>query len=119
MVFDTSRASRAGKWLELPDDALEQGRLAGAVRTYQSEQVAADNLPGNMVHRRVADVAERQIVKVDGWKFRLTHGSAHSQTSVQSRTVIAPTTARRAGTERRNSEKPDREGAIASSPAPS
>src|SRR5262249_35839302 len=55
--------------------------------------------------------------KADGWKFRLTHGSAHSQTSAHKRTVIAPTTASRAGTERRSSEKPDRDGATVNSPA--
>jgi hypothetical protein len=110
-------AERTGKWLELTDDALEQGRLAGAVRTHQSEQVAANNLSRDMVHRRVPVVAERQIVKADGWKFRLTHGRAHSQTSAHRRTVIVPTTASRAGTERRSNEKPNRDGATANSAA--
>jgi len=58
-------AERAGKWLELPDNALEQGRLAGTVRTHQSEQVVADNLARDVVHGRVPVVAERQIVEAD------------------------------------------------------
>jgi hypothetical protein len=70
-----------------------------------------------VVHGRVPVVAERQIVEADSWRFRLTHDSAHSQTSAHSRTVIAATMASRAGTERRNSEKPDREGATANPPA--
>jgi hypothetical protein len=107
-------AKAARQRLELPDNALEQGRLACAVRPDEREQIATVNLAGDVVHGRVAVVAERQIVKADGRRLRLGHWSAHSQTKAQSRAEMAPTMARRAGTERRKSEKLCRGGTRAS-----
>ena len=59
----------AGKRLQEADDALEQRRLAGPVGTDDRNQRAFLHGTAEVMHRRVALIAEREIVKE---KFR--HG---------------------------------------------
>ena len=78
-VVSPSRLRLPPSGLSSPDDALEQGRLAGAVRPDQREQLAAVDLAGDVMHGGVAVVAERQIVEADG--RRLAHGSSRAPTA--------------------------------------
>ncbi len=58
------RVDRAGERLEHPDHALEQRRLAGAVRPDHRHQRAGCDRAVEMMHGRMAVVAERQIAKL-------------------------------------------------------
>jgi hypothetical protein len=52
-----------GERLDHADDALEQGRLAGAVRADHRHQRTGVHGAIEMMHRRVAVVAKRQVVE--------------------------------------------------------
>src|SRR6185503_5312620 len=56
-------AHLAGRRRELPEDAVEQRRLARAVGPDQAEDFALAHLEGNAVHR--ADAAERFLEALD------------------------------------------------------
>ena len=67
-IGDVARAQAAqvdaaGERLEHADDALEQRRLAGAVRADHRHQRAGCDLAVQMMHRRMAVIAERQIAE--------------------------------------------------------
>ena len=97
------QVDRAIEGSKLTHDALEQSRLAGAVGPDKREQLALFHLAGDMVHGRMAIIAKREIVEADG------NARAHASTQAmqsQSRSTATPPMARRAGTARRNSEKP-------------
>ena len=109
------QVDRAIEGSKLTHDALEQSRLAGAVGPDKREQLALFHLAGDMVHGRMAIIAKREIVQADG------NARAHASTQAmqsQSRRTATPPMARRAGTARRNSEKPKRSCAEAGGCAP-
>src|SRR4029079_11545334 len=91
--------------LDLAEDAFEQGRLAGAVRPDNGEQRSPPDFAGDVTHRRMAVVAERQVAKnEDGRRILHGHLNAHS-TAPHSRTDATATIANRAGTDSRNIER--------------
>ena len=77
----------AAERLELADDALEQGRLAGAVRADDGEQRAALDLAGDVMHGGMPVIAERQVVEDDG---RLGGGDMVMSTPTARRPTAAP-----------------------------
>ena len=108
--------------LELAHDALEQGRLAGAVRPDNGEKLAARHLAVDVMHGRMPVIAERQVAKGDRRFHVRRQGHAKAQaTAPQSSAAAAATRHSRAGTERRNSEMPEATGGLnsASSLSPS
>jgi len=62
-AVEPAQVDAAGERRHDADDALEQRRLAGTVGADHREQRAARDHAVEMVHRRVAVIAKRQIVK--------------------------------------------------------
>jgi hypothetical protein len=56
----------AAKRLQLAEDPLEQRRLACGVRSDDGEKLAFGDLAGDVVHGRMAVIAEREIAEGDG-----------------------------------------------------
>ena len=68
----------AGQRLDDADDALEQGRLAGAVRSDHGGQRAGSHRAVEMMHGRMAVIAERQIAELmRGHRGRSSGGPQH------------------------------------------
>jgi hypothetical protein len=88
-------------------DALEQRRLAGAIGSHDRRQAAMGDLATEVMHRRVAVIAERQIVEADSG-----HGRKHSlhmiTASVAAQTSTITPTARpsRFAADKRSSDQP-------------
>src|SRR5207253_4970366 len=62
---EAAERDRAGQRLEDARDAAEQRRLAGTVRADHSEQAACGNLAIEMMHGRVAVIAQRDVAELD------------------------------------------------------
>jgi hypothetical protein len=95
----------AAKRLQLADDPLEQRRLACAVRSDDGEKLAFGDLAGDVVHGRMAVIAEREIAEGDGlWTGR--HDQANAQNTADHNSIAATATmTSRAVSERPSSEK--------------
>src|SRR5439155_12682341 len=62
--FEAAERNRSRQRFEDAGDAAEQCRLAGAVRTDHGEQAACGNLAIEMMHRRVAVIAESDVAEL-------------------------------------------------------
>ena len=61
---EAAERDRARQRLEDADQAAKQRRLAGAVRADHGEQRAGCDFAGEMMHRRVAVIAERDVAEI-------------------------------------------------------
>jgi hypothetical protein len=94
---------RAGERLDRADHALEQSRLAGAVRPDDRNQRAAPDGAAQMMHRRMAFVAERQIVESQ-FSHRSLDQCVAQKNAVQISAIRAAATASRCGADSRISD---------------
>ena len=86
-------------------DALEQGRLAGAVRPDDGQQGAGFDGAVEVMHRGAPAIAERQIVEGQG----IGHDQAQA-TAAQIPAMITPAPASRTLADSRSTESPGVEG---------
>ncbi len=87
---------RAGQRLDDADHALEQRRLAGAVRADHRGERARRDLAAQVMHRRMAVVAERQILKSELCVHRMAQN-----TTAQRIAITTTDAARRSRADRR------------------
>jgi hypothetical protein len=88
---------RAVKRLDEPDDALEERRLAGAVRATDSDERTWPEHTREVVNRRVPIIAERHILEAE-------RGGSHDRTPriiAQMRKPTLPAVSRRTANPRR------------------
>jgi hypothetical protein len=91
-----AQVDAAGERLEHSDDALEQRRLAGAVRADHGHQRALLHRAVQMMHRRVAVIAERQVSELECRAHAIAQNTAPHSTA-----ITTATAASRSGAERR------------------
>ena len=98
MRIDAGAGNFARQRLERADHALEQGRLAGAVRADHGDQRAVFDLAAEMMHGRMAVIAEREIAEL---QLRVHAASAPRTRPPRAARSARRTTKRRSTTDSR------------------